>query len=144
MGEVIKKSSILNRLKNIVAKTRRMLSWRGKIKDEQVSAFDARDIQQDVYNHLKNIKHNTYTPPYIELAAQLLVNEQQIFEAAATHLTTIAKARRKYAPEMGRTSLEIYVGHGRRNLRRICRQILPRRERQIHFLGSLRLGFQEL
>lgn len=100
MVGVIKKTSILNRLKNIVAKTRRMLSWRGKIKDEQVTAFDARDIQQDVYNHLKNIRHNTYTPPYIELAAQLLVNEQQIFEAAATHLTTIAKSRVKYASEI--------------------------------------------
>ena len=110
MGEVIKKSSILNRLKNIVTKTRRMLSWRGKIKDEQVSAFDARDIQQDVYNHLKNIKHNTYTPPYIELAAQLLVNEQQIFEAAATHLTTIAKSRGKYANEIKSIFAEVIAG----------------------------------
>ena len=110
MVEVIKKSSILNRLKNIVAKTRRMLSWRGKIKDEQVSAFDARDIQQDVYNHLKNIKHNTYTPPYIELAAQLLVNEQQIFEAAATHLTTIAKSRSKYADEIKSIFAEVIAG----------------------------------
>ena len=110
MVEVIKKSSILNRLKNIVAKTRRMLSWRGKIKDEQVSACDARDIQQDVYNHLKNIKHNTYTPPYIELAAQLLVNEQQIFEAAATHLTTIAKSRSKYADEIKSIFAEVIAG----------------------------------
>lgn len=110
MAEVIKKSSILNRLKNIVTKTRRMLSWRGKIKDEQVSAFDARDIQQDVYNHLKNIKHNTYTPPYIELAAQLLVSEQQIFEAAATHLTTIAKSRSKYAEEIKSIFAEVIAG----------------------------------
>ena len=110
MAEVIKKSSILNRLKNIVTKTRRMLSWRGKIKDEQVSAFDARDIQQDVYNHLKNIKHNTYTPPYIELAAQLLVSEQQIFEAAATHLTTIAKSRSKYADEIKSIFAEVIAG----------------------------------
>ena len=110
MAEVIKKSSILNRLKNIVTKTRRMLSWRGKIKDEQVSAFDARDIQQDVYNHLKNIKHNTYTPPYIELAAQLLVSEQQIFEAAATHLTTIAKSRSKSAEEIKSIFAEVIAG----------------------------------
>ena len=110
MAEVIKKTSILNRLKNIVTKTRRMLSWRGKIKDEQVSAFDARDIQQDVYNHIKNIKHNTYTPPYIELAAQLLVSEQQIFEAAATHLTTIAKSRSKYADEIKSIFAEVIAG----------------------------------
>ncbi len=110
MAEVIKKTSILNRLKNIVTKTRRMLSWRGKINDEQVSAFDARDIQQDVYNHIKNVKHNTYTPPYIELAAQLLVSEQQIFEAAATHLTTIAKSRSKYADEIKSIFAEVIAG----------------------------------
>ena len=110
MVAVIKKTSILNRLKNIVTKTRRMLSWRAKIKDEHVSAFDARDIQQDVYNHTKNIKHNTYTPPYIELAAQLLVNEQQIFEAAATKLTTIAKSRKKYANEIKSIFTEVIAG----------------------------------
>ena len=110
MAEVIKKTSVLNRLKNIVMKTRRMLSWRGKIKDEYVSAFDARDIQQDIYNHTKNLKHNTYTPPYIELAAQLLVDEQQIFEAAATHLTTIAKSRTKYASEIKSIFAEVIAG----------------------------------
>lgn len=110
MVVVLKKSSILNRLKNIVMKTRRMLSWRGKIKDEYVSAFDARDIQQDIYNHTKNLKHNTYTPPYIELAAQLLVNEQQIFEAAATHLTTIAKSRTKYTDEIKSIFAEVIAG----------------------------------
>lgn len=110
MAEAIKKTSILNRLKNIVTKTRRMLSWRKKIKDEYVTAFDARDIQQDIYNHIKNIKHNTYTPPYIELAAQLLVSEQQIFEAAATHLTTIAKSRKKYADEIKSIFAEVIAG----------------------------------
>ena len=110
MVAVIKKTSILNRLKNIVTKTRRMLSWRSKIKDEHVTAFDARDIQQDVFNHIKNIKHNTYTPPYIELSAQLLVSEQQIFEAAATKLTTIAKSRRKYADEIKSIFAEVIAG----------------------------------
>ena len=110
MTEVIKNQSILNRLKNIVTKTRRMLSWRNKIKDEHVSVFDARDIQQDVYNHAKSIKHNTYTPPYIELSAQLLVSEQQIFEAAATHLTTIAKSRGKYASEIKSIFAEVIAG----------------------------------
>ena len=110
MVAVMKKTSILHRLKNIVTKTRRMLSWRAKIKDEHVNAFDAKDIQQDIYNHTKNIKHNTYTPPYIELAAQLLVNEQQIFEAAATKLTTIAKSRRKYANEIKSIFTEVIAG----------------------------------
>lgn len=110
MVEVIKKSSILNRLKNIVAKTKRMLSWRGKINGENVSAIEAKDIQQDIYNHTKNQKNNIFTPPYIELAAQLLVNEQQIFEAAATHLTTIAKSRVKYADEIKSIFAEVIAG----------------------------------
>ena len=111
MVQVIKKTSILNRLKNIVAKTKRMLSWRSKTKYDHVSSFDARDIQQDIYNHFKNVKYNTYTPPYIELAAQLLVKEQQIFEAAATHLTTIAKSRSKYADEIKSIFTEVIANH---------------------------------
>lgn len=110
MAEDIKKTSILSRLKNIVAKTRRLLSWRNKVKNEHLSAIDARDIQQDVFIHNKNIRHNTYTPPYIELAAQLLVNEQQIFEAAATQLTAIAKSRHKYSPEIKSIFAEVIVG----------------------------------
>ena len=100
MAEIIKKASILTKLKHIVTKTKRRFSWRSQIKDDVVTALDASDIQQDVYNHSQNIRHNVYTPPYIELAAQLLVHEQQIFEAAANHLTTIAKSRRKYTNEI--------------------------------------------
>ena len=110
MVKTIKKSSILNRLKNIVMKTRRMLSWRAKIKSEHVSPFDAKEIQQDIYNHTKNLKHNSYTPPYLDLAAQLLVNEEQIFEAAATHLTTIAKSRIKYSSEIKSIFAEVIAG----------------------------------
>lgn len=100
MAEPIKQTSILGRLKNIVAKTKRRFSWRGRIKDENVSALDARDIQRDAFTHNQNIRHNVYTPPYIELAAQLLAPEDQIFEAAARHLTSVARSRRKYAPEI--------------------------------------------
>lgn len=110
MAEVIKKTSILTKLKHIVTKTKRRFSWRSQIKDEIVTALDASDIQQDVYNHAKNIRHNVYTPPYMELAAQLLVHEQQIFEAAANHLTTIAKSRRKYANEIKSIFAEVIAG----------------------------------
>jgi hypothetical protein len=110
MVEVIKKVSILTRLKHIVTKTKRRFSWRSQIKDDVVTALDARDIQQDVYNHSQSIRHNIYTPPYMELAAQLLVNEQQIFEAAANHLTTIAKSRRKYTNEIKSIFAEVIAG----------------------------------
>lgn len=107
---MIKKASILTKLKHIVTKTKRRFSWRSQIKDEIVTALDASDIQQDVYNHSQNIRHNVYTPPYMELAAQLLVNEQQIFEAAANHLTTIAKSRRKYSNEIKAIFAEVIAG----------------------------------
>lgn len=110
MAEYIKKTSILNSLKNIVAKTKRRFSWGGKIKDDNVSALDAADIQREAYKHSQNIRHNTYTPPYLELSAQLLVQDSQIFEAAANHLTLIAKSRRKYASEIKAIFAEVIAG----------------------------------
>ena len=110
MSELVKKTSVLGRLKNIVAKTKRRFSWRGRVKDENVSALDASDIQQEAFTHNQNLRHNVYTPPYMELAAQLLAAEDQIFEAAALQLTAIAKSRRKYAPEIKSIFSEVVAG----------------------------------
>ena len=110
MSESVKKTSVLGRLKNIVAKTKRRFSWRGRVKDENVSALDASDIQQEAFTHNQNLRHNVYTPPYMELAAQLLAAEDQIFEAAALQLTAIAKSRRKYAPEIKSIFAEVVAG----------------------------------
>lgn len=110
MSESVKKTSVLGRLKNIVAKTKRRFSWRGRVKDENVSALDASDIQQEAFTHNQNLRHNIYTPPYMELAAQLLAAEDQIFEAAALQLTAIAKSRRKYAPEIKSIFAEVVAG----------------------------------
>ncbi len=104
------KKSILNKLKSIVAKTKRRFSWHGKVKDENVSAFAAADIQDEAYRHIKNLRHNTYTPPYLELAAQLLADEEQIFKAAANHLTLIAKSRKRYAPQIREVFNEVIAG----------------------------------
>ena len=110
MSESVKKTSVLGRLKNIVAKTKRRFSWRGRVKDENVSALDASDIQQEAFTHNQNLRHNVYTPPYMELAAQLLAAEDQIFEAAALQLTAIAKSRRKYAPDIKSIFAEVVAG----------------------------------
>ena len=110
MAEYIQKTSILNSLKKIVAKTKRRFSWAGKVKDENISALDAADIQREAYKHSQNIRHSAYTPPYLELSAQLLAQESQIFEAAASHLTLIAKSRRKYAPEIKAIFAEVING----------------------------------
>ena len=103
----LKKASLLNRLKNIFTRARRRFSWRGQIKGMDVSALDACDIQDDVFAHMQHVKHNTFTPPYMELAAQLLVPEQQIFEAAVAHLIATAKARPKYAEEIKNIFVEV-------------------------------------
>ena len=105
-----KKTSLLKRLKNIFTRARRRFSWRGQIKGMDISALDACDIQDDVFTHIQNVKHNTYTPPYMELAAQLLASEQQIFEAAAVHLVATAKARPKYAEEIKNIFAEVISG----------------------------------
>ena len=110
MSESVKKTSVLGRLKNIVAKTKRRFSRRGRVKNENVSALDASDIQQEAFTHNQNLRHNVYTPPYMELAAQLLAAEDQIFEAAALQLTAIAKSRRKYAPEIKSIFAEVVAG----------------------------------
>ena len=105
-----KKTSLLKRLKNIFTRARRRFSWRGQIRGMDISALDACDIQDDVFAHTQNIKHNTFTPPYMELAAQLLASEQQIFEAAATHLVATAKSRPKYAEEIKSIFAEVISG----------------------------------
>ncbi|MCQ2741065.1 MAG: hypothetical protein MJ210_02990 [Alphaproteobacteria bacterium] len=107
MKKIIKTPPLLLKLKNIFTRAKRRFSWRGQIKDSEISAIDANDIQKDVYNHTKNIRNDVFTPPYMELAAQLLASEQQIFEASAEHLAATAKVRKKYAPEIKSIFAEI-------------------------------------
>lgn len=107
MKKLIKTKPLLLKLKNILTRAKRRFSWRGQFKDNEMSAIAANDIQEDVYKHTKNIRNDIFTPPYMELAAQLLVPEQQIFEAAAEHLQATAKIRPKYALEIKSIFAEI-------------------------------------
>ena len=93
------KTSVITKLKTIMAKTKRRFlgSPKAKLRDENVTVNEAIDIQKDVYYRSQHIKDKSYTPPYMELAAQLLADEEQIFKAAANHLAAIAQTRRKYA-----------------------------------------------
>ena len=84
--------------------------WTGGAAAGLLGALDAADIQREAYKHSQNIRHSVYTPPYLELSAQLLAQESQIFEAAASHLTAIAKSRRKYAPEIKTIFSEVIAG----------------------------------
>ncbi len=110
MKKTIASSILLKSLKNIVAKTKRRFFGASArpLSDEKISFEEAADIQKEAY--IKSLKRSSkaeYTPPYLELAAQLLAEEPQIFEAAAHHLTAIAKSRRKYAPEIKAIFAEI-------------------------------------
>ncbi len=110
MKKTIASSILLKSLKNIVAKTKRRFFGASArpLSDEKISFEEAADIQKEAY--IKSLKRSIKpdrTPPYLELAAQLLAEEPQIFEAAAHHLTAIAKSRRKYAPEIKSIFAEI-------------------------------------
>jgi len=103
-------STLISSLKTIVAKTKRRFfgasSWRQS--DDKISFSEATDIQKEAF--AKSLKRNLKsqrTPPYLELSAQLLAEETQIFTAAANHLVAIAKSRRKYAPEIKAIFAEI-------------------------------------
>ena len=98
-----KTSSVLDSLKNIVAKTKRRFFGASprRQSDDKVSFAEASDIQKEAFTKSKsrNCKSEK-TPPYMELAAQLLAEETQIFQAAANHLTSIAIARPKYKSQI--------------------------------------------
>ncbi|MBR4105789.1 MAG: hypothetical protein IKK52_00620 [Alphaproteobacteria bacterium] len=93
-------SSIINSMKNIMAKTKRRFFGASArtIKDEKVTFEEAVDIQKEAYSKsIKRSSKQNCTPPYMELSAQLLAEETQIFQAAANHLAAIAASRPKYA-----------------------------------------------
>lgn len=101
MKKVKGSSSVISSLKNIVAKTkRRFFGASDRMqKDEKVTFEEAVDIQKEAYSKsIKRSSKQNCTPPYLELSAQLLAEEAQIFQAAVNHLAGIASARKKYAP----------------------------------------------
>lgn len=93
-----KASSIIDNLKNIVAKTKRRFFGASprRQSDDKISFDEAADIQKEAYVKSRKRIKSEKTPPYMELAAQLLADEVQIFQAAANHLADIAAARPKY------------------------------------------------
>jgi hypothetical protein len=91
-------TSVLGKLKSIVAKTKKRFFGASKnnIKDEYITFSQAVDIQKEAFLKSNKTIKKSYTPPYLELEAQLLANEYQVFQAAANHLVLIAKKRPKY------------------------------------------------
>ena len=105
--------SILNTLKNIASKAKRRFfgaSTHSK-RDDSISSQEASDIQKEAYiKGMKRAYKPERTPPYLELSAQLLADEPQIFQAAVDHLASIATARKKYASEIKAIFAEVIAG----------------------------------
>lgn len=69
-------------------------------KDPGISEDIAKKIQKSAYDlsHLK--QKDIITPPYLDIAEQLQVDDDQIFRAAVYNLTNIAVNEERYAAEI--------------------------------------------
>ncbi len=100
MEELKKKKGILSKIKSLVAKTGRNIIWRGRPKDNEISEKIAQKIQKSSYDFSIMKRQDTFTPPYLSLAEQLQVDDDQIFKAAAYNMANIAISRKKYAQDI--------------------------------------------
>ena len=92
--------SIINKIKSFVAKTSRSILWRGKPKENDISEKIAQRIQKNSYDlSLRRFK-DAFTPPYLKLAEQLQVEDDQIFRGAVYTLAISAIVRTKYAEDI--------------------------------------------
>ena len=99
---------ILNRIRKLVAATGRGIVWRSRAKDNDISKKIAQKIQKNSYDYSLLKKNDSYTPPYLILADQLQVEDDQIFRAAVHAIVNIAAGRPKYSQEI-RDLLEQYL-----------------------------------
>lgn len=102
------KSGIIAKIKKLVSQSGRTIIWRGKTKDNDISEKIAQKIQKSSYDYSLLKKKDTFTPPYLILADQLQVEDDQIFRAAAHAIANIALGRPKYSKEI-RDLLENYL-----------------------------------
>lgn len=100
MSENSNQFSFLNKIKSLVAKTGRSLLMRPNRKENDISEQIALKIQKNSYDISNKQVKDVFTPPYLMIAEQLQVEDEQIFKAAVFNLTNIAVARNKFAPEI--------------------------------------------
>ena len=98
MNQLTQQFAIINRIKGLVKKTGS--SFFRRRKDPGISENIARKIQKSAYDlsHLK--QKDVVTPPYLDIAEQLQVDDDQIFRAAVSNLTNIAVNEERYAAEI--------------------------------------------
>ena len=87
MEELKKKKGILSKIKSLVAKTGRNIIWRGRPKDNEISEKIAQKIQKSSYDFSIMKRQDTFTPPYLSLAEQLQVDDDQIFNQILLNIT---------------------------------------------------------
>lgn len=86
--------AIIEHIKNFIKKSGR--PWRKRDDGSDISVGIAKRIQKKNYERsLKGLDNTTY-PPYLRIAEQLQVNNEQIFCAAVFQLTETARNMKRY------------------------------------------------
>lgn len=87
MAQFSKQFAIINKLKSLVKKTGKMFNSKP---DAGITEEIARKIQKSAYDLSHRKEKDSYTPPYLMIADQLQVSDDQIFCAAVYNLSLIA------------------------------------------------------
>ena len=85
--------AVINHIKNFVKNSGRL--WH-KHNDGSFSENVAKRIQQKAYERGCREPDNSFYPPYLKIAEQLQVNNEQIFAAAVFNLTETALNIKRY------------------------------------------------
>ncbi len=94
MAQFSKQFAIINKLKSLVQKTGRMFNSKP---DSGITEEIARKIQKSAYDLSHRKEKDSYTPPYLMIADQLQVSDDQIFRAVVYNLSMIALNENKNA-----------------------------------------------
>lgn len=98
MNPISQQFAIINKIKCLVKKTGS--SFFRRHKNSGISEDIAKKIQKSAYDlsHLK--PKDIINPPYLDIAEQLQVDDDQIFRAAVYNLANIAVNEERYATEI--------------------------------------------
>lgn len=100
MTNSAKKFAIISKIKSLVSRTSRHILWRSKPKDNEISERIAQKIQKNSFDLSRHPASDSFTPPYLKLAEQLQVDDEQILKAAVYNLANIAVMRTKYKKDI--------------------------------------------
>lgn len=95
MAQFSKQMAIIAKLKSLVRKTGKFF---GGKPDIGISEEIAKKIQKSSYDLSRRREKDSYTPPYMMVAEQLQIGEDQIFRGAVYTLAAIAMNEPKNAP----------------------------------------------